>query len=139
MKNVLVTIASVILSIVSVKAQSVTVYCDTFQRFNFDGVEDPIVKLEKMEANLPSYNVGEREFIFDFAKMTLTKNGEIYSTIREVIDNSENIFFTYDSHNEGYTGHILITEATNNGVDRKIMLVWETNDIRTFGSFGYLD
>jgi hypothetical protein len=139
MKNVLVTIASVILSIVSVKAQSVTVYCDTFQRFNFDGVEDPIVKLENMEANLPSYNVGEREFIFDFAKMTLTKNGEVYASIHEVIDNSENIFFTYDSHNEGYVGHILITEATNNGVDRKIMLVWETNDIRTFGSFGYLD
>jgi uncharacterized protein YxeA len=139
MKNVLVTITYVILSIVSVKAQSMTVYCDTLQKFNFIGTEDPILKIERMEVNLPSYVIDEKEFIFDFTNMTLTKNGKVVTLITEVIDNSENIFFSYVSHNEGYVGHILITDAVHENIDRKLILVWETNGIRTLGSFGYLD
>lgn len=76
-----------------------------------------------MEANLPSYNVLERENRINFNSSTIFVNGDSCTRIIEIYDSGEEPFFSYESKNKNYVDYILIEDGNNEGIDRKVILV----------------
>ena len=139
MKKILVLTTALTLFTIKGFTQVISIHCDTLQNFRYVGHEDPIVKLALEETELPTFTLEEREFVFDFDRMELLRDGEVITTIKKLIYNKDDVFFTYNPLKDDYEGYGLITDGMNEDVPRRVILFWETSKTHTIGSFGYLD